>query len=100
MHLQLRYTEVTECSVLFSKARIKYCLIHFGNIIVLTSFIDYLYFTDWVLLSVLRANKNNADDVVVLRKDIPKPMGIIAVGNQTVSCKWNSKALERDILIY
>jgi hypothetical protein len=48
---------------------------------------DYLYFTDWVLLSVLRANKYNADDVVVLRKDIPKPMGIVAVSNQTITCK-------------
>ncbi|CAG7828356.1 unnamed protein product [Allacma fusca] len=50
---------------------------------------DYIYWTDWVLLSVLRANKHTGDDVVVLRKDIPKPMGIVAVANQTEVCIAN-----------
>jgi len=49
--------------------------------------VDYLYWSDWVLLSILRANKNNGEDVIVLRKDIPKPMGIVAVSNQTFTCK-------------
>ena len=52
-------------------------------------FEDYIYWTDWVLFSVLRANKHTGDDVVVLRKDIQKPMGIVAVSNQTVSCVAN-----------
>ena len=41
------------------------------------------------LVAVLRANKYNADDVVILRKDIPKPMGIVAVSNHTLTCIAN-----------
>ncbi|GLH07804.1 Vitellogenin receptor, partial [Gryllus bimaculatus] len=50
---------------------------------------DYLFWTDWVLHAVIRANKYTGDDVVWLRKDVPRPMGIIAVANDTNECKSN-----------
>jgi len=50
---------------------------------------DYVYWTDWVLLSVLRASKYAVEDVQILRKDIPKPMGIVAVSQQTDICSAN-----------
>lgn len=50
---------------------------------------DYLFWTDWVLHAVLRANKYTGEDVVWLRKDVPRPMGIIAVANDTDDCFSN-----------
>lgn len=47
---------------------------------------DLLFWTDWALGSVVRANKYTGTDVVRLRKDIGKPMGIVAVQNTTKSC--------------
>lgn len=47
---------------------------------------DLLFWTDWALHSVLRANKFTGTDIVWLRKDIGKPMGIIAIQNTTQSC--------------
>lgn len=47
---------------------------------------DLLFWTDWALNSVLRANKFTGTDVVWLRKNIDKPMGIIAIQNTTKSC--------------
>ncbi|XP_021948531.2 low-density lipoprotein receptor-related protein 1 isoform X4 [Folsomia candida] len=50
---------------------------------------DYLIWTDWVRLSVLRANKYTGENVEILRQDIPKPMGIVAVSPQDVVCTTN-----------
>lgn len=47
---------------------------------------DMLFWTDWVLNAVLRANKYSGADVVWLRKDIGRPMGIAAVQNTTKDC--------------
>ena len=50
---------------------------------------DSIYWTDWVLHAVLRADKLTGDNVVFLRKNIAKPMGIIAVANDTDDCFSN-----------
>lgn len=47
---------------------------------------DFLFWTDWVLRAVLRANKYSGADVVWLRKDIGRPMGIAAIQNVTRDC--------------
>lgn len=47
---------------------------------------DLLFWTDWVLRAVLRANKYSGADVVWLRKDVGRPMGIAAVQNVTRDC--------------
>jgi low-density lipoprotein receptor-related protein 1 (alpha-2-macroglobulin receptor) len=48
----------------------------------------FLFYTDWVLHSVVRVNKYTGEDVTWLRKNIPRPMSVIAVGrmNETKSC--------------
>ena len=49
---------------------------------------DYIFWTDWVRRAVQRANKYVGTDMKLLRVDIPQqPMGIIAVANDTDSCK-------------
>lgn len=48
---------------------------------------NFLFWTDWVLHAVLRVNKFTGEDVVVLRKDVRRPMAIIAVANDTNECK-------------
>ncbi|XP_067123645.1 low-density lipoprotein receptor-related protein 1 isoform X3 [Centruroides vittatus] len=50
---------------------------------------DYLFWTDWLVHAVLRANKYTGSDVVILRKNIARPMGIIAVANDTNDCTLN-----------
>lgn len=51
---------------------------------------NYLYWTDWVLHAVLRVNKYTGEEVVWLRKDVAKPMGIVAIANDTADCKCDS----------
>lgn len=49
---------------------------------------DYIFWTDWVRRAVLRADKYTGGEMKVLRADIPQqPMGIVAVANDTNSCK-------------
>ena len=49
---------------------------------------DYIFWTDWVRRAVQRANKYVGSGMKHLRIDIPQqPMGIIAVANDTNSCK-------------
>ncbi|XP_046386652.1 prolow-density lipoprotein receptor-related protein 1 isoform X2 [Ischnura elegans] len=50
---------------------------------------DFIFWTDWVLHAVIRANKHTGEDVVWLRREIARPMGIIAVANDTDHCSGN-----------
>ncbi|XP_055870134.1 low-density lipoprotein receptor-related protein 1-like isoform X4 [Biomphalaria glabrata] len=51
---------------------------------------DFLYWTDWLLRAVIRANKYDGSRVTWLKQNIPRqPMGIIAVANDTDDCKLN-----------
>lgn len=50
---------------------------------------NLLYWTDWVLHAVLRADKLTGQNVVWLRRDVARPMGIIAVANDTEDCFSN-----------
>jgi low-density lipoprotein receptor-related protein 1 (alpha-2-macroglobulin receptor) len=50
---------------------------------------DFIIWSDWVQLSIMRANKYTGEDVKVLRKDIPKPMAIVAVASQEEVCTSN-----------
>ena len=50
---------------------------------------NYLFWTDWVEHAVLRCDKFTGSQVVKLRRNIPRPMGIIAVANDTEDCTLN-----------
>ncbi|XP_055528067.1 prolow-density lipoprotein receptor-related protein 1 [Wyeomyia smithii] len=52
----------------------------------MTVYGDLLFWTDWILHAVLRANKYSGSDVVFLRRDIARPMGIIAVQEIDQDC--------------
>lgn len=57
---------------------------------------DYIFWTDWVRRAVLRADKYTGGDMKVLRADIPQqPMGIVAVANDTNSCKFSHRIRTR-----
>jgi low-density lipoprotein receptor-related protein 1 (alpha-2-macroglobulin receptor) len=46
----------------------------------------YVFWTDWLAHGVLRANELNGEDLRSLRKDVARPMGIVAVDEQTQQC--------------
>ncbi|KAL8579462.1 hypothetical protein ACOMHN_026827 [Nucella lapillus] len=49
---------------------------------------EYVYWTDWLLRAVLRANKYDGSGIMWLRKDIERqPMGIIAVDENSGNCE-------------
>ncbi|CAH0551681.1 unnamed protein product [Brassicogethes aeneus] len=50
---------------------------------------DFIYWTDWMLHAVLRADKYTGQYVVLLRRDVSRPMGIVAVANDTDDCFSN-----------
>ncbi|XP_064475155.1 prolow-density lipoprotein receptor-related protein 1-like [Ornithodoros turicata] len=50
---------------------------------------NFVFWTDWVAHAVLRADKHSGAYVVVLRKNVVRPMGIIAVTNDTNDCTRN-----------
>ena len=50
---------------------------------------DFLFYTDWVLHAVIRINKYTGEDVTWLKKDIPRPMSLVAIGNETGVCVKN-----------
>ncbi|XP_071101709.1 prolow-density lipoprotein receptor-related protein 1-like isoform X1 [Haliotis cracherodii] len=51
---------------------------------------DFIYWTDWMLRAVLRANKYTGSGLTWLRKGIKRqPMGIMAVTNDTNDCTTN-----------
>lgn len=47
---------------------------------------DYIFWTDWVLQAVVRANKYTGEEVVKLREGVEQLMGIVAVANDTNAC--------------
>uniref|UniRef100_A0A8D8SCE1 Low-density lipoprotein receptor-related protein 1 n=2 Tax=Cacopsylla melanoneura TaxID=428564 RepID=A0A8D8SCE1_9HEMI len=47
---------------------------------------EFIFWTDWVLHAVLRANKYTGEDVVSLRTNIRRPMGIVAVSDNMDAC--------------
>lgn len=49
---------------------------------------DFIFWTDWVLHAVVRADKITGLNVARLRKDIPKPMGIVAIAEDTDDCAF------------
>lgn len=54
---------------------------------------DYIYWTDWMLHAVLRADKLTGQNVVWLRRDVARPMGIVTVANDTDNCFYNPCAI-------
>lgn len=54
---------------------------------------DYIFWTDWVLQAVVRANKYTGEEVVKLREGLHEVMGIVAVANDTNACMcpWGFK---------
>lgn len=64
-----------------------------GTFLSLAVYDDYIFWSDGVRRAILRSSKYTGGDTKVLRSDIPhQPMGIIAVANDTNSCKWHSLA--------
>jgi len=55
----------------------------------ITVYGDFIFWTDWVLHAVLRANKYTGEDVVWLRKEVPRPMGIVAIHDTSYNCTAN-----------
>lgn len=49
----------------------------------------HIFWTDWVLHAVLRVNKDTGEDLVWLRKEIPRPMGIVAIHDESYDCGEN-----------
>ncbi|KAI1293709.1 Prolow-density lipoprotein receptor-related protein 1 [Halotydeus destructor] len=50
---------------------------------------DYLFWTDWVAHAVYRADKHTGGELVMLRRNVPRPMGIVAIANDTNDCTSN-----------
>ena len=46
----------------------------------------FLFYSDWVLHAVVRVDKRTGEEVTRLRKNIPRPMSIIAVGEPEFEC--------------
>ncbi|XP_053386538.1 low-density lipoprotein receptor-related protein 1-like isoform X2 [Mercenaria mercenaria] len=52
---------------------------------------NYLFWTDWMLRAVIRANKYDGTGIVWLRKNLERqPMGIIAVAEDSEDCTINN----------
>lgn len=59
-----------------------------GTFLSLAVYDNYIFWSDWGRRAILRSNKYTGGDTKILRSDIPhQPMGIIAVANDTNSCK-------------
>lgn len=59
-----------------------------GAFLSLAVYDNYIFWSDWGRRAILRSNKYTGGDTKILRSDIPhQPMGIIAVANDTNSCK-------------
>ncbi|XP_050504790.1 prolow-density lipoprotein receptor-related protein 1 isoform X2 [Diabrotica virgifera virgifera] len=50
---------------------------------------DFIYWTDWMLHAVIRADKFTGQYIVLLRRDVARPMGIVTVANDTEDCFSN-----------
>ncbi|XP_056636916.1 low-density lipoprotein receptor-related protein 1 isoform X1 [Diorhabda sublineata] len=50
---------------------------------------DFIYWTDWMLHAVIRADKLTGQYTVLLRRDVARPMGIVTVANDTEDCFSN-----------
>ena len=48
---------------------------------------DFLYWTDWIMHSVVMASKYDGTVVRTLRKTEQQPMGIVAVAKDTNMCE-------------
>ncbi|KAL7046079.1 hypothetical protein ACKWTF_002468 [Chironomus riparius] len=59
----------------------------------LTVFKDFLFWSDWTLHAVLRANKYSGNDVIYLKKEIEHPMGIFVAYDQAKQCTNGACAL-------
>ncbi|RWS16456.1 hypothetical protein B4U79_10678 [Dinothrombium tinctorium] len=50
---------------------------------------DSIFWTDWVAHAVFRANKYTGANLIMLRRNVARPMGIIAVANDSEDCTLN-----------
>ena len=50
---------------------------------------EFLFFTDWVLQAVVRINKISGEDRVIMKTNIVRPMGIIAITDTQKVCPHN-----------
>ena len=47
---------------------------------------NYLFYTDWVLHAVVRVNKLTGEDFNLIKRDIPRPMSIVAIEKDAEEC--------------
>ncbi|XP_013411103.1 prolow-density lipoprotein receptor-related protein 1 [Lingula anatina] len=74
----------TECRVVISSNH------HLQYSFSLAVYGDYLYWTDWILRAVMRAQKYDGSELTPLKTSIPRqPMGLVAVANDTNDCHAN-----------
>ncbi|XP_059475497.1 low-density lipoprotein receptor-related protein 1 isoform X2 [Neocloeon triangulifer] len=50
----------------------------------------FVFWTDWVTHAVMRANKYTGEETITLRREVPRPMGIIAVAEDADDCTASS----------
>jgi low-density lipoprotein receptor-related protein 1 (alpha-2-macroglobulin receptor) len=57
----------------------------------------FVFWTDWVTHAVMRADKYTGEEAITLRREVPRPMGIVAVAADADDCKIDrSKTLIRN----
>ena len=50
---------------------------------------NHLFYTDWIQHAVIRVSKYTGEDMTMLRTEIPRPMAIVAIANQSLTCQAN-----------
>ena len=53
---------------------------------------DFIFWTDWILHGVLRANKYSENDVIFIKRDIEQPMGLFVAQDPIKNCTNNACA--------
>lgn len=56
----------------------------------LALFGDFLFWTDWVRRGIGRAEKRSGRGATFIRRDVPQPMGIVAISRDASACELGS----------
>lgn len=59
---------------------------------------QYVFWTDWLAHGILRANELYDPDVRTLRRDVARPMGIVAVDRHSQLCRQDSKLMPIELI--
>lgn len=53
-------------------------------------FEDFIFWSDWMLHGILRANKYSGNDVIFLKQDLEQPMGLFVAQDSIKNCSGNA----------